>query len=225
MPWPYSVIDAAPALPVQGTILRGDQTSLSLTQYVEPVDWHHPGDEAEADGDARSDREPQSLAPALLQRVVYQLPTWPTEKSDIDPALDEVDSDEVTEEGRFAEEPLQLTVLNSLPSILPLLPMMTTPIGCRWDRRQKVPRAIDAIKPMKIWGLSRTRLSLRVEQKRWMASRQPPGHTLTANVGARVGIRFGRSIAARCEAALAVSPDCDSSRRADRRRLHSGQST
>lgn len=109
LPWPYSVVDATPALPVQASILRGDQSSLSLTQYVEPVDWQRPGDESEEDSDPRGGREPQPWTQALMKRVVYQLPTWPSDESDKEPTLDEVASDEADEESQFANEPLQLT--------------------------------------------------------------------------------------------------------------------
>jgi prepilin-type N-terminal cleavage/methylation domain-containing protein len=73
--WPFSFFDGQTPeiLSTSAAVLRGDQSTLTLAQFVEPIEWEHfHATTVESNQPASARR-----SPPLLKEVVYYLPRWP----------------------------------------------------------------------------------------------------------------------------------------------------
>lgn len=99
LPWPYNVLDAAPSAAAPATVLRGNRTSLSLLQFLEPMEWNSLDDQ---DEEPTTGQQSNQRAP-LVKQVVYHLPDWPMADDSSDDegfASDSEDSEDSESEGR-----------------------------------------------------------------------------------------------------------------------------
>jgi type II secretory pathway pseudopilin PulG len=73
--WPFSLLDPQPSgvSTRRATVLRGDQSTLTLAQFIEPVEWEEITDS----DDPAGHRSLESKTLPLIKEVVYQLPRWP----------------------------------------------------------------------------------------------------------------------------------------------------
>ncbi len=101
LPWPYNVLETAPHNSTSMTVLRGSQSSLTLSQFLEPGEWSTLNDQ---DDDTELGHQPTENPP-LIKQVIYQLPTWPQTSDGPTSANVESNSEDVNDiEGDVAQQ-------------------------------------------------------------------------------------------------------------------------